>query len=78
MMNSAAREKALLDAGRRAQRNVSRGTTLIFKCPVCKTDNARAVVSKSCNTLSVKCDFCAMTVFDYNYRDSCDTPTRKE
>ncbi|MBE6902294.1 MAG: hypothetical protein E7478_07445 [Ruminococcaceae bacterium] len=61
--------RLLLAAGRKAVRGVSRGTVLIFRCPVCGADRAAAVKSKTGSTLAVRCTSCKLTAYDRNYKE---------
>ena len=68
-MNHHSAEHKLLSAGRKAVRGVSRGVTLIFRCPVCGEDEAAAVKSRTGNTLAVRCTACRLSARDYDYKE---------
>lgn len=58
-------QKLLLGAGIKALTGVSRGTSLIFKCPICGADRAYAKRSRSANTIAVRCTACKTAIIDF-------------
>ena len=70
------KQQLLLEAGRRSRIGVSHDATCIFRCPACGEEMAAAAVSKSGNTLAVRCRACKLMAFDYDYKE--DKPCVKK